>query len=210
MDPVSAIASTIAGSTLTAGDTAFLAAAGASDAAASSASLLGDIWGGVKAAGTALAAVSPILSGYAQSRSASYQAQVAANNARIATQNATTALQQGTSEQQQQQMKTAALVGAQMAAQAGSGVDVNTGSALDVRSSARALGELSVLDIGYNARTRANAFLSQAQSETAQGQIYRSESRSDLLSGFLSPGASLIGAMRSVAPKWYSLFGGET
>src|SRR5678815_675005 len=73
--------------------------------------------------------------GQAGEAAGKYQAQVAKNNAIIAEQNAQFELQKGERESEAQNYKTRALLGHQKAGQAASGIDVNTGSPLDVRRS---------------------------------------------------------------------------
>jgi hypothetical protein len=167
-------------------------AEGAADAAAS-ASLIG----GISSAFSAVSTLGTLASGFAQSQNAAYQASISAANQSIDQINAQTALQQGQSQVQQQQMKTAAVIGSQIVGQAAGNIDVNSGSALDVRSSAAALGELSALNIGYNAQTKAQAYLSEAGVAGAQSSMYSAQETPDLLSGLFNPNASIIGSASS-------------
>jgi hypothetical protein len=64
--------------------------------------------------------------------SANYQSQVAKNNAKIAEDNAAYARQAGAAETEIQGMKTAQVVGAEIAGQSASGLDLTTGSPVDV------------------------------------------------------------------------------
>ena len=63
-----------------------------------------------------------------------YQAAVAANNAKLAQQQSKLDIQAGEIQAVNQGLKTRATVGQEKAAQGASGIDVNSGSAVDVRA----------------------------------------------------------------------------
>lgn len=132
----------------------------------------GLIFGGLGAATSAFGAIS---SAQAQGANASYQAQVAQNNATIAAQNASAATKSGQAKAEQVGLANRAKLGAVVAGQAASGVDVNSGSNEDV---ARSQVELGQLDVGntinnatlqaYGYRTQQTSFQAQAGLDTAQ------------------------------------------
>ena len=155
--------------------------------------------------------------GYSEAQTASYQSEIAQQNQQLALLNAQEAQAQGQSDIQQKQQQTSAQIGGIKAAEAGSGIDVNTGSALDVQSSAAALGELSALNIGYNAQTKANSYIGQANVDTAQSQLYQSQIPLDIAGGLLNPNSSLIGTVGSTANNLFgsssnnaSIYGGAS
>lgn len=145
---------------------------------------------------TALAAglqvAGQIKQGDAASQAAAYNAQVAANNAKLATKNASIIAEEGEQQTAQAQQQTKAKVGAILANQGASGVDVNSGSAVDVRSSAAELGELSAINIRSNAVRQAYGQQVQAAGDTGQSQLDKSESGSDAVGGFLKGGSTLL------------------
>jgi len=135
------------------------------------------------------------MSGYSQYQSAQYNAAVARNNETIAKQNANISLTQGTQQEENQRLKTGSKINAALAQQAASGINPNSGSALDVRTSAAQLGELDALTIrqNYNQKNldytnQANAYASQASLDEAQGNW--------------GVASSILGGASSVSDKW--------
>ena len=154
--------------------------------------------------GTGLSAVSAISQGQAQAASANYQAEVARVNQQIQQQNAAYERQKGDVEAQQQDMKNRARLGALAAAQGASGFDMNTGSSLDTRESARKLGRLDTLTVRNNAERRAHDFDIAAMNQGAQANLYSAQARSSNLAGYLGAASSIIGGVSSVSDKWLS------
>lgn len=137
----------------------------------------------------------------AQAGAYDYQAQVAANNAKVAQQNATFAGEIGESNAERQEMRTRATVGAIKAGQGASGVDINSGSAADVRASAGELGALDALTIRSNAARQAYGYQTTATSATAQSGLdkYAAENaRKGADIGFMG---SLLGGAASAGGK---------
>lgn len=143
-------------------------------------------------AGAGIAAVGAIQQGNAASQAAAYNAQVAANNAKIATQNAALIGAEGENNVAQAQSATRAKVGGIIASQAASGVDVNSGSAVDVRSSAAELGELNAINIRANAAREAYGQQTQSASFTGQSALDRAQSANDTTAGDLKAGGTLL------------------
>ena len=116
-----------------------------------------------------------VMGGIAQANNARYQAEVAKNNALTASQNAAYAAHAGQAKAMTEGLKNAnqqAMVKASLAA---NGVDVNSGSAVDVETSEREKGALdqetiinnSQLQV-YGYRTQETNFLEQEQADQAQ------------------------------------------
>lgn len=139
------------------------------------------IGGGMSAAGG-------FMSGQAAQAAANYRAQVARNNAIYAQ-------QKGEVEAQAQGMKTGALMGKQRAAFGASGLEMNTGSHIDVQASTAEMGRLDELTILNNAANRALGLNTEASLEEASGKASATEG---MLKGF----GSLIGTASSVSDKW--------
>jgi len=99
----------------------------------------------------ALSGLSSIAGSQAQKQQARYQAQVARNNQAIANMNASTAARAGAAREQSEAWKVRGLIGQQQAAQAASGLDINSGSPADVTQSTRALGNLGIAAVRDNA-----------------------------------------------------------
>lgn len=169
---------------------------------------------------TALAAIggglqmgAQVAGGYAKSEALAYQSQVAANNAKIAQQDATLDIQAGEVAAVNRGLKTRAMVGQQKAAQGASGIDVNSGSAVDVRAGTEELGMLDALTIRSDAAKKAYAREVQATSDTAQSQMLTAESENAKTQGWLNGAGSLLSSASSVGGSWakyQTLYGGTS
>jgi hypothetical protein len=151
-------------------------------------------------AGAATSAVGGIEAGQATAASDSYQAQVAANNATLAKQQGKLDIQSGEIAAVDQGLKTKAKIGTEKASQGASGIDVNSGSAADVRAGTAMVGTVDVSTIRSNAVKKAYSDEVQANSDTAQGQLdtmgaSAAETGADIgAAGTLLTGASTVGA----------------
>jgi hypothetical protein len=143
-------------------------------------------------------------SAHAQEATANYQSQVAANNATIANQNALAATAAGNAQAEQSRMKTNAIIGAQMAGQASSGIDTGSGSALDVRTSQKEVGELDVQTIQNQAARQAYGYQTQALSDTGQSQLDTAQAGFAGTAGNISAVGSVIGGAASATGKYAS------
>jgi len=130
----------------------------------------------VGAAGVATKAYGQEVQAQSQSQAAAYNAAVMQNNATIATQNATLVGQEGAANTAIQQQKTRAEVGSTLASQAANGIDINSGSAVDVRSTAAETGQLNAISIRSNAARQAYGYQTQATSDTAQSKLEQQQS----------------------------------
>ena len=136
-----------------------------------------------------------VMQGEASAQSADYMAQVARNNQQIAQQNANMALEQGAVAEEAQREKTGVRIAQARTAYGAMGVDPNSGSALDVRSSAAELGELNAETIRYNAHVQAWNDINQANSYGAQSRLYQNQE------GWAEAG-SILGGASTVSNKW--------
>lgn len=151
--------------------------------------------------GTAVSAFGSIAGGVAQANAADYQAQVADNNARIAQQNAAHAAQAGEQKAADASQKGAANLGAIKAAIAANGLDVNSGSALDVEKSARSTSQLNTLRTENDAQLQVYGYRSQATNYAAQAELDRSEEGPDIAGGILGGAGSLFGNASAIGTK---------
>ena len=131
-------------------------------------------------AGTGISAFSAIQQG-------DYGAAVAQQNAQLARANAGNIYQAGAQQEMTQLFKTAGVVSQAKAAQGSSGLDVNTGSGVDVRASDAALGNLGALTIrsnvaraAYGEDIQASDFTASASNDILAGQ---NQAIGDVLSG---------------------------
>lgn len=147
-------------------------------------------------------AVGAIASANAQSAAAKYNAEVAQQNAKIAQQNAAWAGQAGEQQAAVEQQKTRARVGAIVSSEAANNIDVNSGSAVDVRSSASELGELSALTIRSNAAKEAYGDVTQSWSQQAQANLDKQNAAAAESAGMIGATSSLLGGVEQGANEW--------
>lgn len=144
-------------------------------------------------AGTAVAAYGAYEQGQATAASEKYQAQVAANNAQIAQQNAKMATQKGEIQAQQQGLKNRQIMGAIGASMAANDVDINTGSASNVRSSADITGLADVSQIRQNAAIENYGYRSQGMSYQAQSGLDTAGASNASTAGDIGAVSTLLG-----------------
>ncbi len=135
----------------------------------------------------------------ASAASAGYNAKIAAQNAQIQTQNADFAASVGEQNVAKQGAENKARLAATLAAQGASGVDVNTGSSVNVRESEAKLGMLDALTIRSNAAKQAYGYQVGAASDVAQAGLYRSQQKADKTAGYFSAGANVLGGVGQAA-----------
>lgn len=157
---------------------------------------------------TALGALGALQSGAASSSAAGYNAQVAANNAKLAQQNAEMAGAQGEQNVAVESAKTRAKIAATLADQGASGVDVNSGSAVDVRASEAKLGMLNSLNIRADAARKAYGYETEAATQKGQENLYKSEKKSAKIGGWLDAGGTVLGGIAKASQ--YSNFLGKS
>lgn len=162
-------------------------------------------------AGGAMQAVGAVQSGYAKSEAASYRSQVAANNAQLAQDDAVREMQAGNTAAFNRGLKTRAQVASQKASQGASGIDVNTGSAVDVRAGTEMFGMLDALTIKSDAAKRAYARQVEATSYEAQSELDRAEAEQAVTAGWIQGAGTLLSSASSVGGNWgkyQTMFGG--
>lgn len=140
----------------------------------------------------------------AESAAAAYKAQVARNNAIIAERNAQAATEAGDIAGQASGLKTKSLIATQLVTQAASGLDVNTGSAVQVRQSAADLGRLDTLTIINNAAKQSAGFLAQAGNFESEALLQDATAEYAQEAGDFNIMSSLLGTATSVGDKWGS------
>jgi hypothetical protein len=127
------------------------------------------------AVGTATGVVGGIEQANAAKNQANYQAQVAANNATIARYNAQQAGEAGASTEEALGLRNRAAAADVLAGEAAGGVDVNSGSNLDVQKSQRITGLEDVAQAQHNAFMQAYGYNTQALGYQSQAGLYSSE-----------------------------------
>jgi hypothetical protein len=163
---------------------------------------------GIEVIGMALAGASMVMNAnaaeqrsQAEKNAYAYQAGVQANNAKLAEMQAQDALQRGAKEEQNQRLKTAMLKSNQTATLAARGLDLSSGSPLDILTTTDFMGERDARTIGDNAAKEAWAARVRASSATSDSQMLQSRSDAE------NPGQAYFGSLVSgagqVASSWY-------
>lgn len=154
------------------------------------------------AAGAGVSAIGASTTANANAQSYQYKSQVAANNAIIADRNAQAAIEAGGVQGQANDLKTKNLVGTQLAVQGSSGLDVNTGTNKDLRTSAIDLGHLDTLTILNNAAKKSAGFKAQGMNFMAESQLDTMSAENAKTAGQFQIATSLLGGASSFADKW--------
>lgn len=131
-----------------------------------------------------------------------YKSQVAKNNSIIAERNATEAVAAGEIAGQTNDMRTRAKVGDALVAQAANGLDVGSGTNVNVRDSIQSLGHLDTLTILHNALKQSTGFKSQAMNFTAESALDTAAGQNSRTAGDYNVATSLLGGATSVSDKW--------
>lgn len=152
--------------------------------------------------GAVTGAIGSLRGGQANADASMYQAAVARNNQLVAERNAQYALEAGRSAESNQRQKTAQMIGAQRAAMAANGIDIGSGSALNLQSDTGAIGELDALTIRNNAARQAYNYEAQAADFSANSSLMRMKASNDKKAGNIGAFSSLVGGASSVSDKW--------
>lgn len=179
------------------------AAAGTAAAAASVPAWVAYAGLGASLLGGGIAAYGAIKQGEAQADAAEYNAKVQEQNAQLAKRNAEIAGQSGEANAAIEQQKTRALVGEIRSNQAASGINVDTGSAVDVRSSAAELGQLNALSVRTQAVREAYGYTQQAASAESESKLNKYEAGEDRTAGWLTGAGTALGTLSSTGTKYY-------
>ncbi len=185
-----------------------MAALGGGGAALAGGATLGSTLGIAGMASSALggltSAVGSYESGQATKAQDEYQAEVAAQNQKLAAQNAQMATAAGEAQAEQAGLKQRADLGQIRAAEAASGIDVNSGSAADVQASQSERDMLNALVIRSNAERTAYGYQTQALADSGQAQLYKAAGQQAPIAGGISAAGSLLSGAAGVANQYSS------
>ena len=127
------------------------------------------------------------------------------NNAIIAQQNANYAIQAGEVQTANQGLKERSEAGRLTSQIAANNLDVNTGSARDVRTSQAEIGQQNVNQVAQNAQLTAYGYRTQASSFEAESKLQQAEAPLDVTGGVLSGLGTLAASAPNVGLKWAAL-----
>jgi hypothetical protein len=164
-----------------------------------------EVAAGASILGAGITAIGQVRQGEAQAAEARYQAQVARNNQVIAQQNANYALQAGEEATYQTGLRERAKAGQLTADLAAGGLDVNTGSAAELRTSQAELGQQAEETTKQGSELTAYGYRTQATSYGAQAQLLQAEAPMDITAGYLGAGGTLLSNVGNLGIKWNAL-----
>ncbi len=137
----------------------------------------------------ALSAVSGLSQASQQRQEGRMQQQIGNYNAQVSEQQAADAQRRGIFEAGERRALTRQQIGRQRTGLAASGVDVSTGSALDIFADTAAFGEMDAQTIQANAMREAYGYRTQATGQRFQGDMARQAGRNRARSTLLTTGA---------------------
>lgn len=140
----------------------------------------------------------------AANEAAQFKAQVAENNAKTLENNAVYAQRAGRIAAINQGMRARQHQGAVKASQAAAGLDINSGSNVDVQAGEAMAGRQDVLTEEANAQLRAYGYRTQAANERAQAQLDRMEGKNAITAGKFASASTLLGTVGKVGYNWPS------
>ena len=146
---------------------------------------------GIMASAMLTQSVASVGSGYAQAKAyemqGDYQRRMGELNAKLSEAQADDALKRGEKAVVQHKKQVKKLIGAQRTSLAAQGVELDSGSALDIQEESAQLGQIDALTIRNNAWREAWGFRTQALTHSAQGEFaglaYGTQATSSLLTG---------------------------
>lgn len=153
-------------------------------------------------AGAGVSAYGAIQSGNATKSAANYQAAVAKNNQVVAEQNAEGAIDAGEAKSQATALKGRAVGGQIKANQAGAGINVNEGSAVDVQEAQGEQSQLDVETVLHNADLSAYGYRVQGQNYGAEAVLDKATGTNAQEAGYLKAGGGLLSSASSLGFKW--------
>jgi len=130
--------------------------------------------------------VGALQSAGAQSAAAGYNANVAAQNSQMLTNEANLTGAVGAQNVAASEQATRAKIGATQANQGASGVNVNSGSAVDVRKSEAEVGMYNALNIRSQAARAAYGYSTEAAHQMGESALQTSAAKSDKTAGLIS------------------------
>lgn len=164
--------------------------------------MMGEFGIGTTLIGGLTSALGNIFSGEAQQKMYDYQAGIAKLNEKIANQNAAYASNVGELQAGQFGYKAAAQLGMIRAGQGSRGLDVNTGSNLQVQKSQELLSGTEMTAIRSNAAKTAYDYKVQGTQFAAQANLDTLAGQNALSAGFIGATSSILGAASSASSEW--------
>lgn len=153
-------------------------------------------------ASAGVGAIGSIMGGNANSAAYKYKAGMASIAEKVALQNAEMARAEGEVGASQAGMRYGQLAGKIKANQGASGVDVNSGSSVDVQKSQNLVARMDQRMIRQNAARKAYGFEVEAAGAKAEGAQATMASGNAKTAGLIGAFGSILGGVSSVSSKW--------
>ncbi|MFJ1253425.1 hypothetical protein [Cupriavidus sp. CuC1] len=154
-------------------------------------------------AGAGMSTVGSYFSSQTQKAALGTQADAADINARMAESSAQSALYQGQQQEIAARMRTAQLKSTQRTAMAANGVDLGSGSAVNVLTSTDTMGEIDANTIAANAARAAFGYRTQATN--FQNDALMKRATASGISPIASATSTLLSSAGQVASSWYTM-----
>lgn len=146
------------------------------------------------------------IGGFNESRAITMQSNMEADqfqrNADYADFKAGDAKIRGDKEALETKKKTKTLIGRQRAAMAAQGIDIGSGSALDIQMETAELGAMDALTIKNNAFREAMGYRIESVDQQSQGEFTKLVGKSKARSGLITTGLKSAGQFTSSIKKW--------
>lgn len=127
---------------------------------------------------------------------------MAQNNATIAKQNADAATQAGQAQAEQASLKASENYARVAGAFAANGIDVNSGSAVDVETSQREAGKLDTENVLHNAQLTAYGYRTQSTNFEAQSELDKQAADQAPIGAAFNAAGGLLSSASSLGFKW--------
>lgn len=146
-----------------------------------------------------------VYGGYQAKQQGDAANETAKYNARLSENEAIKTRNKGAEEENQQRRRTAELISSQRASLGASGVEVGSGSALQLQTDAATLGEADALRIRSNFGDAAQGLDDQAELTRIEGKNAKSAGKNAFTGSILSAAGTFAGSTggQSVASKWF-------
>jgi hypothetical protein len=151
------------------------------------------------AASSAVKGVGAIQQGNAAAGAATYNANVAAQNSQLLTTEANLTGAVGAQNVAASEQATRAKIGATQANQGASGINVNSGSSVDVRKSEAEVGMYNALNIRSQAARQAYGYTTEAAHQMGESALQTSAAKSDKTAGLISAFGDVLGGAGQAA-----------
>lgn len=152
--------------------------------------------------GTIMGAMGQIQHGQAAKSAAEYNAAVARNNQVIAERQAQDALKRGEIAESEQRRKNQAILGSQKAAMGANGLEIGSGSNLDILGDTAQFGELDALTIKSNAQREAYGYRVQGMNFGAEAGLADFRASQAMPSALIGAGGTLLSGVGSAVDRW--------